>query len=80
MTRLVNTKNTARDLEWDLHLNDNGTWPDARVQIALLVDIRAELRKLNELLHCHNCMNIPHVLKRIDKRMQKHMPLNGGKK
>jgi hypothetical protein len=77
MAKSVNTANTARNLNWELHLNENGTWPDARVQIALLADIRAELVKLNTLLHCHNMLNIPHVLKRIDKRMQKHMPLKG---
>lgn len=35
------------------------------VPIAVLMDIRDELQKLNRLLHCGNCVAIPHKLDKI---------------
>ncbi len=38
----------CRNIEWSgLYVNADGTWPDERINIALLLDIRAELRALN---------------------------------
>lgn len=34
-------------------------------QLAMLIQIRNELRKLNALLHCHNTVDIPRKLERI---------------
>lgn len=49
--------------------NENWNLPDAitwsHVPIAVLMDIRDELQKLNRLLHCGNCVAIPHKLDRI---------------
>ena len=42
------------------------TWE--RVQVAVLLDLRDELQKLNRLLHCHNFTTIPSVLREIRDR------------
>jgi hypothetical protein len=42
-----------------------------RVQIAILLDLRDELQKLNTLLHCHNAVDIPNILRRIDTNTHK---------
>lgn len=60
----------------------NGNWalptnPDGRlklwehVPIAVLMDIRDELQKLNALLHCHNFVGIPQTLRAIKKNTTK---------
>jgi hypothetical protein len=59
------------DIDWDL-ANDKGemgTWE--RVSIALLMDIRRELKILNRLLACPNFLGIPHTLKRIATNTEK---------
>lgn len=48
-------------------------------QLAVLMDIRDELQRLNALLHCHNFQQLPHVLKRIDKRLAKTRKLTPGR-
>lgn len=73
MTRRHDTENPAGD--FNVGINDDGTWPTAAAQIAILADIRRELRKLNQLLACPNTLGIPRTLKSIDRRMAKHMPL-----
>jgi len=37
--------------------------------LAVLMDIRDELQRLNELLHCRNFLDVPHTLRRIDRRL-----------
>ncbi len=53
---------------WDLPTDDRGrieTW-DA-VKVAVLMDIRDELQKLNTLFHCINFTDVPFKLDRIAK-------------
>lgn len=45
------------------------TWQG--VEIAKLDAILQELRKLNTLLHCGNAIEIPSILRRIDKNTKK---------
>lgn len=45
------------------------------VSVAVLMDIRDELRKLNARLNCWEFTTMPAVLRRIDKRLAKHAPL-----
>lgn len=55
-----------KNADWQLPTDDNGsigTWQ--AVSIAVLMDIRDELQKLNALLHCQNMRNIPRKLDRI---------------
>jgi hypothetical protein len=40
-------------------------------QLAVLMDIREELRKLNGLLHCPNFIGMPHTLSAIRKNTTK---------
>lgn len=51
--------------DFNVTINDDGTWPAAHIQIAILADIRRELRKLNGLLHCPNFQAIPRKLDAI---------------
>lgn len=57
----------------------NGTWDANDIVIVLLHGIRAELTKLNALLHCFNFQQIPHTLKRIDKRLSTTRKLTKGR-
>jgi hypothetical protein len=60
----------CRNWNWKVtDSNDLVTWDGAR--LAVLMDIRDELRKLNMLLNCRNCVQIPMILRRIEKNTQK---------
>lgn len=50
---------------WDFNVNPDGTIPHEVAHLVLLQDIRAELKRLNELLHCSNFTSIPNKLERI---------------
>lgn len=63
----------------------NGQWnlptaPDGRleswdyVKIAVLMDIRDELQRLNNLLYCANFTTLPFTLKQIEKNTRKRKP------
>jgi hypothetical protein len=53
-----------KDVDWDLE-NENGRIDWSRVPIAVLMDIRDELRQLNRLLNCSNTLAIPKTLRAI---------------
>ena len=42
-----------------------------QVSIAVLMDIREELQRLNSLLHCHNFLEFPRVLRQIRRNTTK---------
>ena len=44
------------------------------VQVAVLMDIRDELQRLNRLLHCSNFTDIPMILRRVEKNTTKRKP------
>lgn len=59
-----------KDVNWNAADADGSiTWD--RVPVAILMDIRDELKKLNALLHCHNFTDIPHKLERIKRNTAK---------
>jgi len=64
-----------KDIDWDLAdkaTGNIGTWE--RVQIAVLMDIRDELRIVRQRLHvleCRNFIEIPRTLKRISRNTAK---------
>ena len=64
-------KGRFKDIDWDLADDQGrvGTWE--RVEIAVLMDIRDELKKLNFLLHCNNFVAIPRKLDRISANTAK---------
>ena len=52
-------------------------WEQA--QVAVLQDIRAELRTLNELLSCDRFLSIPSTLAKLDRRVANHFRLKKSK-
>jgi hypothetical protein len=54
-----------KDIEWNLADDQGrvGTWE--RVQVAVLMDLRDELKRLNNLLACPNFVAIPRILRGI---------------
>jgi hypothetical protein len=64
-----------KDTEWDIQ--DPMTFDKAK--LAVLMDIRDELKELNRRLDWRFAQ-MPHTLDRIDRRLQKHMPLKPGRK
>jgi hypothetical protein len=70
MTRAVNTRDTARDLDFTLYLDADGRWPTEKVLAALLADIRAELRELNRTLSCFRVRRMSDDINRIDTRLR----------
>lgn len=59
-----------KNVDWNFHGNESDTTvPVDRIKMALLMDIRDELQRLNTLLHCPNFMSIPHKLDRIEKKL-----------
>lgn len=61
-----------RDWAW-IHSNDDRyDWP--RIQAEILLDIRAELRKLNATLDCKNFQQIPIVLQQIRDLLAEQKP------
>lgn len=56
----------GRDVEWRLTPEDgDNTYSWTQVKVGVLMDIRAELRKLNALLGCHRFVAVPTTLKEI---------------
>jgi hypothetical protein len=57
------------NVHWDV-AEENGQIPSwERVGIAVLMDIRDELQRLNALLHCENFTGIPRTLKSIQRKL-----------
>lgn len=57
-----------KDANWNLTADHTGridSWDG--VKIAVLMDIRDELKKLNGLLHCSNFVAIPQILRDIKR-------------
>ncbi len=60
-----------KDINWDL-ANGAGniaTWQN--VQIAVLMDIRDELKRLNAAIYCPNFIAIPSLLRKISENTKK---------
>lgn len=51
--------------------NEDGSAATDTWQLAALLSIRDELKKLNQLLHCGNFIDIPHKLERIKRNTTK---------
>jgi len=57
-----------KDKSWNLD-DKVGTWTE--VQVALLMDIRDELKALVSILGCYNARDIPNILRSIKKNTTK---------
>jgi len=60
-----------KDVDWRLHANESGTCSWDVVKVAVLMDIRDELKKLNRLLYCDNFVSVPRILRRISANTSK---------
>lgn len=60
----------GKDHEWDIYDSTGNTQWD-KVPIAVLQDIRDELKSLNRLLGCNNFTNIPWTLRSINSHAEK---------
>ena len=56
-----------KDANWNLTAPNVQTWDQA--QVAVLMDLRDELKKLNAVLACPNFQEIPHTLKAIRAKL-----------
>jgi hypothetical protein len=56
-----------KDVEWQL--DDSASYE--RAQLAVLMDIRDELKRLNRLLDCRNFLAVPARLARIAKAVER---------
>ena len=65
MARIRNRKNN----EWETPA-EGFDWE--HVSIEVLMDIRAELVKLNQMLSCYRFQRMSNDINRIDKRLLKH--------
>jgi hypothetical protein len=59
----------ARKINADWDTKDNHSYE--AVQLEVLMDIRSQLQRLNNLLHCHNFVDIPKKLERIARHTVK---------
>lgn len=61
----------ARGLQFAARVNQDGSWPPEYAALAVLQDIRDELRTLNELLACPRFLAIPNRLEAIERNTRK---------
>ncbi len=59
---------------WKLNPNPDGTYPANDARLAVLMDVRDELRSLNGLLGCTNFINIPKKLDAIRRNTAPKKP------
>ena len=71
-----------RNVQWEVPTNGEGqveTWEGARLSV--LMDIRDELRDLNRIIGCNNCVGIPKTLRSLlyqTKQLRKELTPNEG--
>lgn len=61
-----------KDANWTFPTTEDGSLEDWKyVPMALLMDIRDELKQLNRVFACHNFVSIPHKLDQLVKNTKK---------
>lgn len=67
-----------KDLVWNAGPNGDGTTTHDQAKLAVLMDVRDELklanvylRDLRDIMTCGNAVDIPNILRRIDKNTKK---------
>ena len=73
LDKQVDRKNGFVRAEWMLWPGkDKGSLKNtAEAQLAVLMDLRDELIKLNRVFECHNALAIPDLLRRIESNTRK---------
>jgi hypothetical protein len=65
------TDTRKKNRNWNISTNPDGTTPSSDIQLALLMDLRDELQRLNALLNCTNFTEIPGTLLGIKRNTTK---------
>lgn len=62
-----------KDQEWFVTSPDGKLYEQTNQaqHLAVLMDIRDEMQKLNAILHCPNFVQIPSILRQIDRNTKK---------
>ena len=60
-----------KDRNWTIRTNLDGTTPSDDAHLAVLMDIRDELKLLNQRMYCWEVTEIPRTLKRIARNTSK---------
>ena len=63
--------NRWKDHTWNMCVDQNGNASFDAAQLAVLMDIRDELKRMNSLLWCRNFTGIPQTLKAIERQTKK---------
>lgn len=63
-----------KDALWRVRANADGTLPWEAIKVAVLMDLRDELKALNRLLRCRNFLDIPNKLDRIHRKLPTRKP------
>lgn len=64
-------RSRCADQTWNVSRDSDGFVSHEACQLAVLQDIRDELKKLNRLLHCSNAVAIPTILRKIQRNTTK---------
>ena len=61
-----------KDVNWGVSTKTDGNvWDTAGAQLAVLMDLRDELKRLNHIICCPNFIGIPSVLEQIRRNTTK---------
>lgn len=71
----------AKNNKWNLWVDSNNKYTADQALLAVMMDIRGELQKINRTLSCRNTLDIPHLLRQIQRntRRKKKVIKKGGK-
>ena len=61
----------SKDWTWNIDPKPDGTYCFDAASLAVLMDLRDELKRLNMLLHCHNFIAIPGILRDVRRNTTK---------
>lgn len=59
------TDRRKKNINWYVADEDGVTRSTEAAHLAVLMDVRDELKRLNALLHCHNAVEVPNILRTI---------------
>ena len=61
----------ARNKDWNWGIGEGPTYSWDAATLAVLMDLRDELKALNRIVGCDNAIDIPNILRRIDTNTKK---------
>jgi hypothetical protein len=65
-------RSRCTDQTWNVARQSDGYVSYEAAQLAVMQDIRDELKKLNAIFHCSNALEIPTILRQIRRNTTKH--------